>query len=120
MITKRHLPEGDLLVTFMIPDEHGAVSVVGDFNGWDPHQHPLVELEGRRHVTVRFAPETLVTFRYLSEEGSFFDDPTADFFESNGYGQTHSVLDLGMEEYAPFTATEIGVATESSRHSPAA
>ena len=35
MITTSLLPNGDVLVTFMIDDER-PVSVVGDFNGWIP------------------------------------------------------------------------------------
>ena len=35
MITTTLLPNGDVLVTFMI-DDGRPVSVVGDFNDWDP------------------------------------------------------------------------------------
>ena len=31
-------------------------------------------------------------FRYLSEDGRFFDDPDGDGFEPNGYGDTHTLL----------------------------
>jgi hypothetical protein len=57
MITTSLLPNGDVLVTFMIDDER-PVSVVGDFNGWDPSRDPFVEeLDGRRYVTVS-VPQT--------------------------------------------------------------
>ena len=55
------------LVTFMIDDER-PVSVVGDFNGWDPHRDPFVEeLDGRRYVTVSVPADTVTCFRYLAD-----------------------------------------------------
>ncbi|MEP7111809.1 MAG: isoamylase early set domain-containing protein [Ilumatobacteraceae bacterium] len=105
MITTSLLPNGDVLVTFMIDDER-PVSVVGDFNGWDPHRDPFVEeLDGRRYVTVSVPADTVTCFRYLADTGQadgglnggeFFDDPAADRHEPNGYGQTHSVLDHSL------------------------
>ncbi len=93
MITTSLLPNGDVLVTFMI-DDGRPVSVVGDFNGWDPSRDPFVEeLDGRRYVTVSVPADTVTRFRYLADGGEFFDDPAADRLEPNGYGQTHSVLD---------------------------
>ena len=96
MITTSLLPNGDVLVTFMI-DDGRPVSVVGDFNGWDPSCDPFVEeLDGRRYVTVSVPAETVTCFRYLADDGEFFDDPAADRLEPNGYGQTHSVLDHSL------------------------
>ena len=87
MITTSLLPNGDVLVTFMIDDER-PVSVVGDFNGWDPHRDPFVEeLDGRRYVTVSVPADTVTSFRYLADGGEFFDDPAADRIEPNGFGQ---------------------------------
>lgn len=96
MITTSLLPNGDVLVTFMIDDERPA-SVVGDFNGWDPSRDPFVEeLDGRRYVTVSVSADTVTCFRYLADGGEFYDDPAADRFEPNGYGQTHGVLDYSL------------------------
>ncbi len=93
MITTSALPTGDVLVTFMIDDSR-PVSVVGDFNNWDPTRHPMIEeIDGRRFVTVSVRPDEPITFRYLADGGEFFDDPAADRIEPNGYGQTHGVLD---------------------------
>jgi 1,4-alpha-glucan branching enzyme len=100
MITTSLLPNGDVLVTFMIDDER-PVSVVGDFNGWDPSRDPFVEeLDGRRYVTVSVPADTVTSFRYLADGGEFFDDPTADRIEPNGFGQTHSVLDESVRSKA--------------------
>jgi hypothetical protein len=37
---------------------------------------------------------TTTRFRYLADSGAFFDDPDADGFEPNGFGDTHTVLTL--------------------------
>jgi len=100
MIATTLLPNGDVLVTFMIDDER-PVSVVGDFNGWDPHRDPFVEeIDGRRYVTVSVPADTVTCFRYLADGGEFFDDPAADRIEPNGYGQTHGVLDESLKSDA--------------------
>jgi 1,4-alpha-glucan branching enzyme len=101
MITTTLLPNGDVLVTFMIDDER-PVSVVGDFNGWNPRRDPFVEeIDGRRYVTVSVPADTVTCFRYLADGGEFFDDPAADRLEPNGYGQTHGVLDESLKSDAP-------------------
>jgi 1,4-alpha-glucan branching enzyme len=100
MIATTLLPNGDVLVTFMIDDER-PVSVVGDFNGWDPHRDPFVEeIDGRRYVTVSVPADTVTCFRYLADGGEFFDDAAADRIEPNGYGQTHGVLDESLRSDA--------------------
>lgn len=86
------LKRADPKVTFVLPDELGPVSVVGDFNGWDPLVHPLKKRSnGTRSVAVDL-PGGTHAFRYLGGDGCFFDDPDADAVEPNGYGDTHSVL----------------------------
>ena len=101
MITTSLLPNGDVLVTFMIDDER-PVSVVGDFNDWDPHRDPFVEeLDGRRYVTVSVPADTVTCFRYLAAGGEFYNDPAADRYEPNGYGQTHGILDASLRSGAP-------------------
>src|SRR4029078_13743319 len=88
MIAATPLPNCDVLVTFMIDDER-PVSVVGDFNGWDPHRDPFVEeIDGRRYVTVSVPADTVTCFRYLADGGEVFDDAAADRIEPNGYGHT--------------------------------
>jgi hypothetical protein len=100
MITTSLLPNGEVLVTFMIEDQR-PVSVVGDFNRWDPHRDPLVEeLDGRRYVTVSVPADTVTFFRYLADGGEFYDDPAADRHEPNGFGQTHGVLDNSLRSDA--------------------
>ena len=82
-------------VNFVLPKERaaGKVSVVGDFNGWDPHAHPLRKRSnGLRSVVVTLPPASTFRFRYLGAGGRWFDDGGADALEPNGLGDTHSVL----------------------------
>jgi 1,4-alpha-glucan branching enzyme len=82
-------------ITFILPDAVGPVSVVGDFNDWDPHLHPLRRRSNAtRSVALDLAPGTYA-FRYLSDGGVFFDEPDADAVEANGLGDTHSLLLVG-------------------------
>ena len=81
-------------ITFVLPADVGPVSVVGDFNGWDPMSHPLKKRSnGTRSVFVDLDPGAH-PFRYLAESHGFFDDTDADLIEPNGFGDTHSVLSI--------------------------
>lgn len=71
---------GTVRVTFALPGDApaGAVSVVGDFNGWDPFAHPLRQrANGTRSATVTVKTGRTLHFRYLGEGGIWFDDETA-------------------------------------------
>jgi hypothetical protein len=86
------LKRNRLKITFIQPGDVGPVSVVGDFNDWDPLVHPLKKRSnGTRSVTVELTEGTHY-FRYLGDEGAFFDEPEADAVVPNGYGDTHSIL----------------------------
>lgn len=86
-------------VTFAVPDPDDPkqrVSVVGDFNGWDPSVNPLKRKKHGevRSVTVTLAVGGVYRFRYVTDSGDWFDDETADRFEPNEYGGKDGVLDL--------------------------
>jgi 1,4-alpha-glucan branching enzyme len=71
---------GSVRVTFVLPatEPAGAVSVVGDFNGWDPYAHPLRKRSnGVRSAVVNIPAGSTLRFRYLAEGGIWFDDETA-------------------------------------------
>ena len=64
-------------VNFVLPKDSvaGKVSVVGDFNGWDPMSHPLrPRSNGTRSVTVTLPVSQRFVFRYLDESGRWLDD----------------------------------------------
>ena len=86
-------------ITFVLGADVGQVSVVGDFNGWNPYAHPMRKRSnGTRSVTVDVGGGCHY-FRYLAADGAFFDDPEADAFEANGYGGTNSLI--VVEEVRP-------------------
>ena len=71
--------DGMVKVTFSLPTNQpaGAVSVVGDFNNWDPSAHPLRARSNQtRSVSVKVPAGSTLRFRYLAEGGMWFDDET--------------------------------------------
>ncbi len=86
---KRTRPDHDQVVrvTFVLPADEpaGAVSVVGDFNDWNPFAHPLRRRgNGTRTAVVSVPANATIRFRYLAEGGLWFDDETADGRDSAG------------------------------------
>ncbi|MFD9535360.1 isoamylase early set domain-containing protein [Streptomyces sp. NPDC060010] len=68
-------------VTFVLPADAppGPVSVVGDFNDWQPGVHTLTpRKDGNRAVTVALPAESAHSFRYLAAGDHWFNDESAD------------------------------------------
>ncbi len=66
-------------MTFTLPanEPSGAVSVVGNFNDWNPFAHPLRRrANSTRSAAVTVQAGTTLHFRYLAEGGVWFDDRT--------------------------------------------
>lgn len=82
MIRRSRAAKSDQVkVTFAIPQDHpsGQVSVVGDFNDWTPGRNVLARrTNGTRSATVTLPAGSRVRFRYLGENGHWFDDDQAD------------------------------------------
>ncbi len=75
-------------VTFVVSVDEcdRPVSVVGEFNGWDPLATPLRKRSnGTRSGTVELATGTSYRFRYLADGGVWFCDSDA---ESHMDGET--------------------------------
>ncbi|GAB2625934.1 isoamylase [Streptomyces capparidis] len=86
MLKRTRLFGNKTRVTFALPGDEpvGAVSVVGDFNGWEPGRHELVtRRDGTRTVTVILPPGEH-RFRYLATDGVWLDDDTADAIDHEG------------------------------------
>ena len=93
MITKKRHRGRPHKVVFTLPDAGEPVSVVADFNGWDPDAHPLRKRSnGVRSVAVMLPPARSTRFRYVPRTADYFDDPDGDGLEPNGYGETHTLL----------------------------
>ncbi len=77
--TTRPGRDGTVRVTFTLPADEpdGAVSVVGNFNDWNPFAHPLRRRANRtRSAAVTVPVGSTLHFRYLAEGGRWFDDET--------------------------------------------
>lgn len=83
-------------VTFSIPREwmDQPVSVVGDFNDWDPHANPMRKRGGVRRTSIVLDAGASYRFRYLDDEGRWHDDPAADRVAANDSGGTDCIIDL--------------------------
>ncbi|MGB8857842.1 MAG: isoamylase early set domain-containing protein [Ilumatobacteraceae bacterium] len=69
------------------------VSLVGDFNEWDPLANPLEQDDTDVHsVTVDLPLGATYQFKYLADDGSWFCDPDVEEREANEYGELNSVL----------------------------
>jgi hypothetical protein len=78
--TSKPTCDGTVRITFALPadEPNGAVSVVGDFNDWNPFAHPLRRrANGTRSAVVTVPAGVTLRFRYLAEGGLWFDDETA-------------------------------------------
>jgi 1,4-alpha-glucan branching enzyme len=96
LVIKQTLVKGSdkVKVNFVLPKDSvaGKVSVVGDFNGWDPCVHPLrPRSNGTKSVTVTLPVSQRFAFKYLDENGQWLDDDAADR-EPNGFGGVNGVL----------------------------
>ncbi len=78
---------GTVRVTFALPADEpaGAVSVVGDFNDWNPFAHPLRKRpNGSRSAVVTVPAGSTLHFRCLADGGVWFDDDTAESRKAEG------------------------------------
>lgn len=79
-------------VTFVLDavEPPGPVSVVGDFNNWQPCFDTLFPRDdGMRAVTVTLPPNSVHSFRYLAAEGHWFDDERPDSHDGRN-GAVHT------------------------------
>lgn len=88
--------DAPLPVAFLLrrPDA-SRVSLVGDFNGWDPHATPLVRSEdGTWTATVPLAPGRHA-YAYVVNDSSWITDPRVPVTRDADYGRDHSVVVVG-------------------------
>lgn len=95
MIKRQDLKNDKVKVTFVLPheDELSPVSVVGDFNAWDPQSNKLVKRNnGTRSTSVTLDAGQKVRFRYFSDDGQWFNDDAADAYETGEHGAENCVI----------------------------
>lgn len=97
MIKRENTKDGKVKVTFVLPYEEGqpTVSVVGDFNNWDPTATKLIKRRnGTCSISVTFDAGTTQRFRYYSADGVWMNDSEADGYEANEHGSENCLLRL--------------------------
>lgn len=98
MITKQFTPKRTVCkVTFSLDAEKvtDSVSVVGDFNDWDPKAGEMKKKGDAYTLTVRVKPETDYKFKYYIDGENWEIDESADELVSNEYGTEDSVIKVG-------------------------
>lgn len=81
MLKRQETKKGTVKVTFALPleDTPEAVSVTGDFNGWDPLANPLIKRNnGTRSAAVEVPAGEVVQFKYLADGGQWFTEADTD------------------------------------------
>ena len=80
----------DVKVTFTVAGNNVNLpaSVVGDFNQWDPTALPLQKRStGSYSANVTLAAGQTYTFRYISADGTWFNDEAADAYVMGSAGE---------------------------------
>jgi 1,4-alpha-glucan branching enzyme len=80
-------------VTFRLPGpaapDATCVSLVGDFNGWNVHAHPMKKLKnGDFTTTLELEPGRDYAFRYLVDGVRWENDWDADKYVKSPYGDS--------------------------------
>jgi len=82
-------------VTFKYPNEEQADSAVlaGEFNEWSLEDAPMKKLkDGSFSVTVSLKSGYSYRFRYVLDGSVWVNDPNADSYAQNEYGEDNSVV----------------------------
>lgn len=86
MIRKRS-SGATVTVEFVLPGnlESAPISVVGNFNEWQPYRNPMIRrADGSLSTSVSLPPGTVLRFRYLGNNGVWFDELDADWIDGDG------------------------------------
>ena len=85
---------GTISITFVLPGTIWAkgVHLVGDFNDWSRHSHPLIFAEDGWHITLDLARGSHYRFRYLLDNAQWCNDWNADSYVPNPLGGYDSML----------------------------
>lgn len=82
-------------LTFVQPFQasDSPISVVGDFNGWDPTKNKLAkQKDGTASTSVTVDPGQKLRFRYRRADGTWFNDEAADAYEMGEAGAENCVV----------------------------
>ncbi len=73
-----------------------TVSVVGDWNAWDPDTHRLVDSDGdgKWEITIRVERGGEYRYQFIVDEENWISDPAAPLQVQDGFGGTNSILNI--------------------------
>lgn len=94
MLKKRRIAKDNVVkVTFELPANAARESVrlVGEFNGWEGTRLER-QANGTWKATVALEPGREYQFRYFVDEEKWLNDPAADDYRVNPYGEDNSVV----------------------------
>jgi hypothetical protein len=82
-------------LTFEAPRAN-AVSVVGDWNGWDPTAHSLSDpdADGTWSIELRVEAGKEYQYQFIVDGEKWVPDPNAAIHVSDGFGGTNSILNI--------------------------
>ena len=95
MLKKQRINKGKITkVTFALPaDLDGdTVHLVGEFNEWQTSEELKKQKDNSWRLTLNLEQGSEYQFRYLLNEQEWFNDPEADRYVSNPYGEQNSVV----------------------------
>ncbi|MCX6046300.1 MAG: isoamylase early set domain-containing protein [Chloroflexi bacterium] len=82
-------------LTFIQPTNgvQTRVSVVGDFNNWNPKANPLIKRSNNTaSASVILPVGQCVRFRYVTGQGVWFNDEKADAYELSEHGEDNCLV----------------------------
>ncbi|MEM7538463.1 MAG: isoamylase early set domain-containing protein [Chloroflexota bacterium] len=99
-----HQGETVMAVTFTLPSSLWVdhIHLVGDFNDWSHHSHPLQQdRSGSWTTTVPLEMSRAYQFRYLIDNHQWTNDDNADAYVRNIYGTDNFVVftDINFQKY---------------------
>ena len=90
---RRFVKENVVKVTFALPPEAAkdSVRLVGEFNGWEGTALER-QKDGVWKTTLALDPGREYQFRYLVDSEVWVNDPDADRYATNPFGEDNSVV----------------------------
>jgi 1,4-alpha-glucan branching enzyme len=95
VLKKRRFKKDNMVkVTFQLPPELDAetVRLAGDFTDWQPAHELRRQKDGSWRATVELEPGREYEFRYVVDGERWMNDPEADRYADNPYGDGNSVV----------------------------
>jgi 1,4-alpha-glucan branching enzyme len=97
MIKKSYTPKRTACkVTFKLPLDaaHHHVSLVGDFNDWNPTSNPFSKKKDHWETSVKMDAGSQSRFRYFVDGDRWLNDEQADAYLGNEFGTEDFVVSI--------------------------